>query len=158
MPRPGGRAPTPKALRVLKGETRPSQVPEYEPEPEPGPTPPPRHLTEHAVSVWHTYGPELTRAGLLRPRHVEAFGAWCEAVVNMRRAAEELANAPLIVEGAYGSPVANPLSREFARYVELVRKLGIEFGMTPSAVTMLGKAAAKHGPDSAADPARILTG
>jgi P27 family predicted phage terminase small subunit len=157
MPRRNGPPIQPKRLQALKGENRPSRVPTWEPEPEPGPTPPPAELSDPARDVWLAYGPELERAGLLRPRHVEAFAAWCDAVVNFRRVATELATAPLVVAGAYGSPVTNPLNREFARYAELIRKFGMEFGMTPSAVTMIGRQASNYGKGQNADPGRILT-
>jgi P27 family predicted phage terminase small subunit len=140
---------------LLKGETRPSRVPAWEPEAERGPVPVPAHLSAEAAEVWHQYAAELEQVGLLRPRNADTFAIWCSAVALWRRAAAGLADAPLVVEGERGAPVTNPLSRDFTRYAEVVRRFGIEFGMTPAAVTAIGRAVAAQQGDR--PPERLFT-
>jgi P27 family predicted phage terminase small subunit len=151
------KSPEPRALKLLKGETRPSRVPSWEPEAEDGDVAPPASLSPDAAELWEQYAPELARAGLLRPRNVETFAIWCAAVVEWRKSAALLAATGPVVKGKDAALVSNPASREFARYAELVRRFSIEFGMTPGAVTAMGRQLDGTAGRARYDPARLLS-
>lgn len=155
---PRQRSPEPRQLKLLKGETRPSRVPTWEPEAEPGDVEPPGSMSGDALALWDQYAPELVRAGLLRPRNVETFAIWCAAVVEWRKAARILAATGPVIVGRDGQSVSNPASREFGRYAEVIRRFSIEFGMTPGAVTAMGRqldGTVRHA--GQANPARLLS-
>jgi P27 family predicted phage terminase small subunit len=155
MPRKG-RAVQPRNLKLLRGETRPSQTPGWEPAcDDGGEVGAPAHLSADARAVWDALAPELVAAGLLRSRYAELFAIFCEAVVQRRRAAAILASDGPVVPGRDVAMVSHPASREFARYAEIIRRLAVEFGMTPSAVTTMGRSLDGHQPDFSPD--RLLS-
>lgn len=160
MPRRGV-PPEPRRLRMLKGETAPHEIAPWEPEAEAGPVEPPDFLSPDAVEVWERLSPELTRIGLLAPRYADQFAILCESIVQWRRAARAMAVAGPVIKGQRdGGLVSNPFSREFARYAELVRRYSIEFGMTPSAVTAIGRELSglvRHSDGQSKDPGRIFS-
>lgn len=145
---------------MLKGETAPHEVAPWEPEAAPGETAPPEWLSPEGTEVWQRLGPELTQIGLLAPRYVDQFAILCESIVQWRRAAQALAVAGPVIKGRRDTLVSNPFSREFARYAELVRRYAIEFGMTPSAVTAIGRELSglvRHDDGERKDPGRIFS-
>lgn len=152
-------SPEPRALKLLKGETRPSRVPSWEPEAEPGSVVAPASLSPDALEVWDTHAPELERIGLLRPRNVDTFAILCAAIVEWRKAAALLSATGPVVKGKDAPLVSNPAAREFARFAELVRRYSIEFGMTPGAVTAMGRQldGTVDSRDRRRDPSRLLS-
>lgn len=155
---PRHRSPEPRPLKLLKGETRPSRVPSSEPEAEPGAVRCPDWLGDDAAAIWASYADELQVAGLLRPRNIDMFAVFCSAISEWRKAAHVMAMTGPIIKGRDQAMVSNPASREFARYSEIVRRYAIEFGMTPGAVTAMGRQLEDgRRARSDMDPARLLS-
>lgn len=93
-----GPAPTPTALRVLRGD-RPDRINTSEPKPSPGlAVEPPSWLTQRAKNVWSRYAPDLERQGVLTAWDVETFAAWCDAAVRRRDAVEAVRREGAVVE------------------------------------------------------------
>jgi len=135
-----GPAPKPTSLRLLHGD-HPERVNKAEPVPDEGSVEPPGWLveldrqaeagTETALDVWHRLAPDLIRKRVLTPWDVEAFAVFCDAVVGHRRAAAQVAEQGLTVQGARGV-VKNPALTALKDYAELVVRYGARFGLTPS--------------------------
>src|SRR5689334_10514070 len=100
-----GPAPAPTKLRVLRGETRPSRLRQGEPVPPEQPFEVPGYLDADARAEWELLAPSLVRMGLLTAVDVNAFAAYCSAVVHHRRAVR-LVNetSPLIVNQSARGP------------------------------------------------------
>jgi P27 family predicted phage terminase small subunit len=158
MPR-NGRPPKPTSLHVLDGTLRPDRRHGVdEPTAEPGPCDPPAHLSADAAAVWERLSPEMISKGLLAPRYIDTFEAFCVAVVNMRKAAAVLDRDGLLIAGYRGQPITNPANTEFGRYSRLMRALGGELGLSPVATAVIGRgvgASTERTPDTSA--ARLLS-
>ncbi len=144
----------PSALRLLEGNPGKRKI-VPEPAAAPGDCEPPPELSEAARRVWETLAPELEGVGLLAPRYTGQFAMFCEAFAAWRRSADLVALAgPLVMRGDV--LVSNPASREFARFGYLSRALGADFGLSPSAVTGLGRAMAEQLEPGQRSPSRLL--
>ncbi|SEB85323.1 phage terminase, small subunit, putative, P27 family [Rhizobiales bacterium GAS191] len=137
-----GRKPTPPYLKLLRGNPgkralRPSLPVER-------PSEPPRPLAflpPYAAEEWRRLAPQATRLGVLSPLDWGPFGAYCEAYSTWRLAVEALdrirAAEPrtggLLVKGADGGAVANPLVRIERAAAETMLRAAGEFGLTPVA-------------------------
>jgi hypothetical protein len=61
------------------------------------------------------------------------FKVLCEAAAQCRRASFILASTGPVIPGHRGDQmVTNPASRDLARYANILRAYGAEFGMTPA--------------------------
>jgi phage terminase small subunit len=119
----GGRPPKPRNLKVLHGD-RPDRINNAEPVPSSLPVEPPYELNEDVREVWDRLAPDRIAKGLLTAWDVDAFAAFCEALVLVRQGARE-ASGP-VVPGC-----ASPMSR-FKDAVSICGSLGGRFGWTPS--------------------------
>lgn len=72
-----GPAPEPLALRVLKGETRPSQL-NKAPQPQDPPAKP-ADLDARASAVWDAVMAATASTSHIGPQHAETFRQYCEA-------------------------------------------------------------------------------
>ena len=126
-----------------------------EPTPEPGECRPPPHLRPDARAVWESLAPELERRGLLAPRYAYTFEVLCTCIAFYRQAAAELARTGLLAEGQRGEQVSHPASREVARFANLVRAYGSDFGLSPSAVTAVARSGFETRPSCG--PGRLLS-
>jgi len=130
--------PTP--LKLLKG-TRPDRVPTEEPVPEEGPLEldaGPRAVSDEVQAVWDKTVAQLEGMGLGAPPDAEVLRAYCEAVVQHRRASAVLRSSGVLVQGLHGNYVRNPalqIQRDTANTLLILAR---EFGLTPSARTQLG--------------------
>jgi len=126
-----GPAPTPTALKVLRG-SRPSTINHQEPKPEIGAGDPPSWLGDEAIEYWREYAPKLENLGVLCETDRTAFallahtwGQWCEARL-------ELAANESVQTSASGHSQVTPwvtIARQLqADYLRQASK----FGMNPS--------------------------
>jgi P27 family predicted phage terminase small subunit len=132
-----GPAPSPTATkrargvrsdRVARGEPRPTPFEEI---PEP-----PEHLDEVGKEVWCRLVPDLIERGVLTPWDVDQFARYC-ALESVIRTAEEHVLAGLYVPGRRDQFVTNPGWRIYRDAVKAQLLLAREFGLTPSARSML---------------------
>lgn len=136
MSKPGPRS-TPTALRVLKGETRPSRLNEREPHPRAGNPRIPKWLTPDERSIWRQELRELRPMGVVTPADATALGLLTAAIARYAQAKALVDRDGLVIPGRGGGPVTNPASREERlRWADVLRACG-EFGLTPSARTGL---------------------
>lgn len=77
-----GKAPAPRALQLLKGETRPSRL-KTAPGPQVAPDRP-DDLTADAAAVWDRVMAAIADSAHIGPRHAETFAQFCEAVAAAR--------------------------------------------------------------------------
>ena len=152
MTKPGPK-PKPTTLRLLEGNRGRLRIP-AEMQIEHGDVEPPETLSAGAREVWDRLAPELVRKLLLAPRFVDEFVVYCEAIPAFVRAAAIIAAAGPVVQGRNGGLVSNPASKEFARYANIIRIFGSEFGLSPAAVTAIARDNAEA--EAALSPARLL--
>jgi P27 family predicted phage terminase small subunit len=132
MARPGP-PPKPTALKVLHGETRPSRLNAHEPRPLDGRPVPPPHLGPDALAVWEATLQHLDAMGLVTPADSEALAAYCEAVVQRRRAWQVLQASPPLIKGQRGNLVRNPATQAWRDAAMVMHRMSQEFGLTPAA-------------------------
>lgn len=138
----GSRGPRrkPSAQKALDGDTR--NLNEDEPVPSAQPVEPPAWLvalgvdpdpgTETALDVWNQLAPDMEKTGVLTPWDVDQLAVFCDAVINHRRASEEVNKHGLLVYGAKGNLVKNPAVQIARDYADLMVKVGARFGLSPS--------------------------
>lgn len=86
VPGKGGGPAKPTALKLLHGETRPSQVNYNEPQPTEDEVVPPEGMSDEALKVWYRISDDLIKTGVLQPWDSDAYAEYCEAVVTAREA------------------------------------------------------------------------
>ena len=128
-----GPAPRPTALKLLHGERNHDRI--NPDEPAPRPTLP--ELTDDASDavreVWDGTLRELDAMNLAFAADGPALRCFCEAVVVHRKASAELDGAPLMIVGAMGGLVRNPVLQIQRDAAATIRAFAQEFGLTPSA-------------------------
>ena len=133
-----GPRPTPTALKVLRGETRPSRLDRAEPKPRAEPLPTPPDLGPAATEVWRRVVRGMGPTGVITGVDAESLRIYCESVARYRHAAELLdASGPLITAAGRGARrgelVKNPLHQIVRDNAVLVRAYARELGLTPAA-------------------------
>lgn len=126
-----GPAKQPAALAVLRGETRPSRVNLNAPTPPPVRAEPPEYLDLDALGVWRRLAPSLEARGILTVWDVDAFAAFCTAVVYHRRAVVEVNKAGLLL-GRNATLRKHPALQIVRDQAALLITLGGRFGLTPA--------------------------
>lgn len=146
-----GPAKTPTTLRVLRGETRPSQINRDEPEPTDADPEVPDDLDPRALAVWNRVVNDFGHTGVIRRLDSDALRCYCEAVSRYEEAARLLRQSGPIIKGArHGDVVRNPLHQIVRDNADLMRMYARELGLTPSARAGLN-IAPKAAPESAID-------
>ena len=125
----------PTKLRILRGETRPSQVNRHEPAPLPGGPVAPADLSPEASSVWARVLGEVGQTGVIRGADADIFALYCDAVVRYRQAEGLLRQTgPLLIDRHHGgAAVKSPLHQIVRDNAVLVRVLAGELGLSPAA-------------------------
>lgn len=118
-----GRPPKPRHLKALHGD-RKDRINDREPVPGDGEIAPPYVLRPAVQEVWDRLAPDRIRLKLLTAWDVDAFAAFCEAIVLAQKGALEAHG-----EAIPGAP--SPMSR-FKDAINLCSTLGGRFGWTPS--------------------------
>jgi P27 family predicted phage terminase small subunit len=133
-----GPRPAPAALKLLRGETRPSRVNHHEPRPlDRFPEPPP-DLSAAAAAVWGRVLAEFGHTRIIRAADHDVLRLYCEAVVRYEEASRLLAGSgPLVQSKRTGDLVKNPLHQVARDNAALVRQLAGDLGLSPSARTSL---------------------
>ena len=128
-----GPAPTPTALKLLRGETRPSRINRDEPRPvgELGPIP---DISPEAQAVWRHVVGALGHTGVLRAADSDIVRIYCQTVARYDKASRLLdASGPLITGARGRELVKNPLHQIVRDDALLIRSLAGELGLTPAA-------------------------
>lgn len=127
-----GRKPVPTALKILRGNPGKRALPTQEPTPAPAPITPPATLKGDALAEWDRIAPLLSAAGLLTQLDPFALTLYCEAYADWSEAKRQIDKFGTVIKGAKGFPVLSPYVGIAAKAWERMRKILIEFGMTPS--------------------------
>jgi P27 family predicted phage terminase small subunit len=142
-----GAKAVPTQLKLLRGNTghRPLPKGEIQPLVEAECPPAPHHIrrSEVAREEWNRIAPELHRLGILtiadyRPLSLYclAYARWCEAEDALYEMAQENPkHRGLLVEGANGGHITNPLVKIAANASLNLMRFCVEFGFTPSSRT-----------------------
>jgi P27 family predicted phage terminase small subunit len=131
-----GPAPQPRKLKILKGQTAPSQIGPPDPQP-PEVTPePPEWLGAEARTVWRRTVRNLEAMGLAYDADTDALVVYCNAVVDFARAQQDLDRNGILIPGERGT-VRNPANTIVNHTATLIGRFAREFGLTPSARTSL---------------------
>ena len=127
-----GPASTPSHMKLVRGETRPSRVNYDEPvAPQGADLDPPDYLDADARGVWERLAPTLQSRGVLTAWDVDAFGAFCTAVVHHRRAAKLVNDTQVLIVN--GDTVRKHPGMQVIRdQASLIVSLGGRFGLNPS--------------------------
>jgi len=127
-----GPAKTPTELKVLRGTATAAQLEQQPHAPKAaGPPDPPEYLDLDAIGIWHRLAPTLHARGVLSAWDVDAFAAYCTAVVHHRRAVA-LVNADGVTVRVTGGRVKHPALQIVRDQAALIISLGGRFGLTPA--------------------------
>ncbi|TWU12089.1 Phage terminase, small subunit [Symmachiella macrocystis] len=128
-----GRKPKPTALKTLEGN--PGKRPLNAREPHAAPEVPdcPEHLDDVARAEWFRTAKVLLDMGLLTLADRSALAAYCVAYSRWVHAEEQVKKYGTIVKSpAKGFPMKSPYLTVADQAMEAMRKLMVEFGLTPS--------------------------
>lgn len=154
-----GRKPKPPVLKVINGNPGKREIPES-PEVTPAIPTKPAHLKGLASETWDAIAPELLTAQLINPLCGAILAAHCDAIaeyVNAKQMIERPADqgGGYLVKTPNNYEVQSPWVAIMNKAFERIMKTGVEFGMTPSALSRLsGSAQMTLFPDS--DPMEAL--
>lgn len=162
-----GRKPKPTEQKRLAGNPGKRPLNKREPKPPTSKLPlAPDRLDGEALAVWDELAPQLQAADLLADVDRNLFAHLCDNEAIVRAAADAmkvpvlnkagdivLPQQPLVIEGATGALVKNPLLNIMRDHANMVRLIGAEFGLSPSARASLHVPGA---PDPAGDELRKM--
>lgn len=132
-----GRKPVPTALKVVRGNPGKRPLNEDEPTPPKGIPDAPDYLSPAAAAHWPVVAKQLDDAGILTGIDAQALAMYCEAFATWREAMDMIRVEGPIVKAPSGYPIQSPWLGIANRAHDDLRKLLIEFGMTPSARTRI---------------------
>lgn len=140
-----GPKPLPPELRRIRGE-RQGRTGPAAPRAAAGAPECPAHLDAEARAEWDRVTAELAQLGVLSRADRAALALYCDCHSQWVAANRAVAEKGLVVETRLGGVKANPaVAIARAARAQMIRVLA-EFGLTPSARTTLGTAAAPEGP------------
>jgi P27 family predicted phage terminase small subunit len=128
-----GPKPIPSALKVLRGNPGRRPLPVNEPKAPPAELTPPHVLSPVALGEWQRLAPILLASGLLTRLDPMALQMYCESFADWQAARAHVAEHGTVITNAKGILVASPYVVLAAKAWERMRRMLIEFGMTPSA-------------------------
>ena len=141
-----GRRAKPTTLRLIEGNPGKRSMAKQlasEPIAEIGAAMPPG-LSIAARAQWKTIAQQLTDARILTRLDAMALAQYCELFARWRDAADKLAESGPLIETDLGGVKTSPYWSVFIQSSGEMRRMLIEFGMTPSArarVAAIGKKA-----------------
>ena len=130
--------PKPTALRVLQGNPGKRALPKDEPILEVEKPRAPATLSPAAKKHWPKVVERLAAAKVMTRLDVDALALYCEHYAQWATANEKLLDHGMI-EYTDRGPIQSPWLMISQKAAEAMRKLLIEFGMTPSARTRVQK-------------------
>ncbi len=140
----GGRKPTPTKLKVLNGNPGRRPLNDREPIAPTGIPECPDWLDEEAKAEWQRIVPELQLMGMLSRADRPALAAYCTAWSRWKNAEEQVRKFGAIVKSPEkGFPMKSPYLSIAEQSLETMRKLMVEFGLTPSSRSRI-----RIGPDA----------
>lgn len=130
-----GVTPKPTALKLVQG------VKDYrinDDEPQPGEGVPDCPSKRAAVrQVWDYTVVQLQKMRVITMADRDLLITYCTAVVQFREATEILAKEGMIIQGSHGGLVKHPAQGIQREAAGIIKSLGQEFGLSPSARTRI---------------------
>lgn len=127
-----GPAPQPTAMKLAKGETRPSRTNPAEPKLAPPVSlEPPKRLTGAGQAAWLKHAQPLTDAGVLTDHDLDALESYCSTLTAIERfetEARSMGPTMAIRCGVQGMVL---------RLQTLANQLRVQLGLTPSSRTQV---------------------
>jgi P27 family predicted phage terminase small subunit len=134
---PAGRPRKPTNLKLITGNPGKRALPENEPKPEASIPRCPKHLNKLARTAYYRIARYLNALGLMADLYGPFLAAAAQGYADWVTASEKLEVEPHYYKSATGYPVPNPLLRIKARALEQMKTFGVEFGMSPVAMTRI---------------------
>ena len=129
-----GPAPTPTAVKLARGETRPSRLDYEEPTPRRRLPSMPKDIDPEARKVWRRILREMGETGVITAADADLLRAYCEAVASYVRNRRLMSESGAVVRGARGRDlVKSPLHQIVREERDAIRLLARELGLSPSA-------------------------
>lgn len=130
-----GRKPKPTHLKVVAGNPGRRPLPANEPDVEIKIPEPPEILEGLALEQWERLSKEFYNLGVMSEIDRDALVIYCKLYGRWVEAENRLKTEGLTLVNAKGVVVQSPYIGIVNRCVELMNKLLVEFGMTPSSRT-----------------------
>jgi P27 family predicted phage terminase small subunit len=127
-----GPAPTPTALKLLRGNPGHRPINHDEPKPPVCLPDPPADMKGEALAEWLNSGPMLERLGLITEIDVRAFETYCRAWGQYKEAEAEVGRLGEVVKAPSGYPIQNPYRAIANKALTRCERLWAKFGMTPA--------------------------
>ena len=134
-----GRKPTPRNLRLITGDTRPSRMNADEPEVPVSAPDPPDYLDDNEAEKFRELAHKLAKMRVMTEADIDALAICARAHIEANLAHESVKAMGLMVKTKAGNPIQNPYLA--IRNAAEKKALGIltEFGLTPSSRTRVNK-------------------
>jgi len=143
-----GPPPTPRAMRVLRGNPGKRPLHDGEPQPPRGRPSCPAWLDREAKAEWRRTVPLLDAMGIIAKVDRAALAAYCSIWSQWRDAEEKLRKfGPLLKPTASGYIAQSPLVALARSSLEAMRQFMREFGLTPASRTRLQVLPQSNEPD-----------
>jgi P27 family predicted phage terminase small subunit len=128
-----GRKPTPTVLKIIEGNPGKRRLNDREPVPRAEIPDCPAFLDDEARGEWDRVSQILADMGLLTLADRSALAAYCVAYSRWVKAEQQVARYGTIVKSPEkGFPMKSPYLTVADQALESMRKLMVEFGLTPS--------------------------
>lgn len=140
-----GRKPKPTVAKLLAGNPGHRRLNDAEPSAPAGVPDCPDHLDDEARAEWFRTTKVLLDMGLLSKADRAALGAYCVAYSRWVDAERMVKKYGTIVKSPNGFPMKSPYLCIAESSMEQMRKLLVEFGLTPSSRTRIRVSEAQGG-------------
>ncbi|MFV2061703.1 MAG: phage terminase small subunit P27 family [Gammaproteobacteria bacterium] len=129
--------PLPTALKLFKGTAQNCRLNPNEPQPDSDQIKKPDHLSKKASKQWDLIYKHLESAGILTNVDVDGMELYCEAYARWTEANEKIRKHGMVIKSAQGYPIRSPFLVISNDCFDQMRKMMVEFGMTPSSRTKI---------------------
>ena len=134
-----GRKPQPTELKIIRGNPGKRPLNNDEPKPKKNIPDPPEHIQGDAKKEWDRITQELYKVGLITDVDCVAMAAYCQCYQRWIQAEEGITKSGLMVKTTNGNIIQSPLVGIANKSMLMMHKFLVEFGMTPSSRTRIGK-------------------
>jgi len=125
--------PTPTYLKIVRGNPGKRPINRAEPPAPPAIPEPPAWLCAAALVEWERHAPRFKDSGILSHLDRDAFANYCQALGRLAEAEGELAKSGLTYTTPSGFVRPSPWLKIIHETVNVITRLQVEFGLTPSA-------------------------
>lgn len=137
--------PMPTALKIARNNPGKRPLNQNEPKPEESSLSLPRELmlSDAAKKHWKIIAKHLKNSGLLTVVDRPALAMYCEACARWVEANQHIQKNGMVIKSPGGFPVHSPYLSISYRAFDEMKKLMVEFGMTPSSRSKVSAAPTK---------------